>query len=93
MLLKSVVQALPTYCMGVFQLPILLGKYVNNLMQSFWWQHMNKNFKIHLMSREKMGRSKSVGGMGFRDLVQQGYVGKARVEVSPKPNFSYCTNF
>jgi hypothetical protein len=69
MLLKSVVQALPTYCMGVFQLPILLGKYVNNLMQSFWWQHMNKNFKIHLMSREKMGRSKSVGGMGFRDLV------------------------
>jgi len=68
-LLKSMVQALPTHCMGVFQLPISLCKDINNLMQKIWWQHMNKNFKIHWVSWEKMGRSKSVGGMGFRDLV------------------------
>jgi hypothetical protein len=79
--------------MGVFQLPISLCKDINNLMQNFWWQHMNKNSKIHWMCWEKIGCSKSVGGMGFRDLVQQGYVGKARVEVSPKPNFSYRTDF
>jgi hypothetical protein len=28
---------------------------------------MNKNFRIYWMSWERMGRSKSMGGMGFRD--------------------------
>jgi hypothetical protein len=46
-----------------------LCKDINNLMQNFLWQHMNKNSKIYWMSWEKIGRSKSVGGMGFRDLV------------------------
>jgi hypothetical protein len=34
-LLKAVVQAIPTYCMGVFQLPITLCKDLNALMQNF----------------------------------------------------------
>jgi hypothetical protein len=68
-LLKAVIQAIPTYCMGVFQLPISLCKDINSMMQNFWWSHMNKNSKIHWMSWERMGRSKSVGGMGFRELV------------------------
>jgi hypothetical protein len=41
-LLKAVVQAVPTYCMGVFQLPITLCKDLNALMQNFWWTHMSK---------------------------------------------------
>jgi hypothetical protein len=35
-LLKAVVQAIPTYSMGVFQLPISLCKEINKLMQEFW---------------------------------------------------------
>jgi len=34
-LLKAVVQAIPTYSMGVFQIPISLCKEINALMQSF----------------------------------------------------------
>jgi len=57
------------YAMCVFQLPISLCKELNSLMQNFWWNHMTKNSKTHWMSWDKMGRSKSVGGLGFRDLV------------------------
>jgi hypothetical protein len=68
-LLKAVVQAVPRYCMSVFQLPNSLCKELNALMQSFWWRHMSKTSKIHWMSWERMSRSKSAGGLGFRDLV------------------------
>jgi len=68
-LLKAVIQAIPTYCMGIFQLPIGLCKEINHLMQKFWWNHMSQSSKIHWMSWEKLSRSKAIGGLGFRDLV------------------------
>jgi hypothetical protein len=68
-LLKVVVQAIPTYSMGVFLLPISLCKEINKFMQNFWWSNMSNNSKIHWMSWEKMGRAKSIGGLGFRDMM------------------------
>ncbi|XP_062151891.1 uncharacterized mitochondrial protein AtMg00310-like [Alnus glutinosa] len=68
-LLKAVVQAIPTYCMGVFQLTISLCKEINSLMQKFWWGHMANTSKIHWLSWDKMGLAKSAGGLSFRDLV------------------------
>lgn len=68
-LVKAVVQAIPTYCMSVFQLPVSLCKELNALMQTFWWNHMSKSSKIHWMSWERMSKSKVAGGLGFRDLV------------------------
>jgi hypothetical protein len=68
-LLKAVVQAIPTYNMSVFQLPATLCKELEGLMQRFWWGHMAKEANVHWMSWEKMGRSKSIGGLGFRDLI------------------------
>jgi hypothetical protein len=67
-LLKVVVQAIPIYSMGVFQLPVSLCKELNKMMQNFWWSHMSKNSNIHWMSWEKIGRSKSIRGLGFRNL-------------------------
>jgi hypothetical protein len=58
-LLKAVIQAIPTYCMSVFLLPVTLCKEINRLMQRFWWGHKENNSKIHWMSWEKMGVSKS----------------------------------
>jgi hypothetical protein len=68
-LIKAVVQAIPTYCMSVFLLPVTLCQDLNSMMQSFRWGHMSKESKIHWMSWEKLGRSKSTGGLGFRDLL------------------------
>jgi hypothetical protein len=67
-LIKAVVQAIPTYCMSVFLLPTSLCKELNSLMQRFWWGHKENISKIHWMSWEKLGASKDKGGLGFRDL-------------------------
>lgn len=37
-LLKTVVQALPSYAMGVFLLPIGLIKEIESIMNSYWWR-------------------------------------------------------
>jgi hypothetical protein len=67
-LIKAVIQAIPTYTMSVFLLPNSLCKELNSLMERFWWGHKDNNSKIHWMSWEKMGVSKDQGGLGFRDL-------------------------
>jgi hypothetical protein len=67
-LLKAVVQAIPSYSMSVFLLPIGLCKEINRMMQKFWWGHKDNLSKIHWMSWERMGAAKNKGGLGFRDL-------------------------
>jgi hypothetical protein len=49
-LIKAVIQAIPTYTMSVFLLPNSLCKELNSLIQRFWWGHKDNNSKIHLMS-------------------------------------------
>jgi ribonuclease HI len=67
-LLKAVVQAIPSYCMSVFLLPKGLCMEINSLMKKFWWGNHGSETRVHWMKWEKMGRSKNVGGMGFRDF-------------------------
>jgi hypothetical protein len=45
-LLKVVVQAIPTYSMGIFLLPKELCKEINSIMQRFWWGHKENEKKI-----------------------------------------------
>ena len=68
-LLKVVVQAIPTYSMSLFLLPKSFCKEINFIMQRFWWGHKENDRKIHWMSWESLGRCKAQGGLGFRDLV------------------------
>jgi hypothetical protein len=67
-LIKAVIQAIPSYCMSVFLLPKTLCEEINKLMQKFWWSHFNKDSNVHWMSWKRMGVAKKMGGMGFRDL-------------------------
>lgn len=46
-LLKSVVQALPTYAMSLFTLNKKLCKNMVFSMAHLWWGHMNKNGGIY----------------------------------------------
>lgn len=62
------VQAIPTYTIGVFRLPKALCSKLNSMMAQFWWGSKPNERSLSWMKWEKMGRSKFRGGMGFRDL-------------------------
>lgn len=57
------------YNMSVFKLPHGLCKELHGLVQKFWWEHRSNTKKIYWMSRERMGFSKTHGGLGFRDMI------------------------
>jgi hypothetical protein len=67
-LLKSVIQAIPSYTMSVFQLPKTMCKELNLMMSKFWWGSKENNLKVAWMSWERMGMSKEKWGLGYRDL-------------------------
>ncbi|KAF5471732.1 hypothetical protein F2P56_008505 [Juglans regia] len=66
--IKAILQALPIYTMSVFKLPLSLLKDINSVIQKFLWEQQDEEHKIHWVSWKWMGRSKSEGGIGFRDL-------------------------
>jgi hypothetical protein len=67
-LIKVVIQAIPTYSMSVFLLPKALCNDLNSLMPRFWWGQQSNDNRIHWLSWKKMGGGKITRGMGFRDL-------------------------
>ncbi|XP_062152086.1 uncharacterized protein LOC133860513 [Alnus glutinosa] len=56
-MLKAVIQAIPTYSMSIFLFPVGLSSEINSLMQNFWWGHKDNSSKIHWMSWKKLGFS------------------------------------
>ena len=67
-LIKAVVQSLPTYTIGVFQLPLRICDELNALCAKFWWGQAGSERKIHWKSWSFLSRPKKEGGMGFHDL-------------------------
>ena len=67
-MLKAVIQAIPTYTMGCFKLPIGLCNEIEVLIKKFWWGQHGDRRKVHWLKWEEMTKSKLEGGMGFRDL-------------------------
>ena len=49
-LIKTVAQSLPTYAMGVFQLPLKLCDELNALCAKFWWGQVGDERKVHWKS-------------------------------------------
>ena len=67
-LIKAVAQSIPTYSMGVFQLPKKLCDELNAMCARFWWGQEGEKRKIHWKSWDKLTEAKKMGGLGFRDL-------------------------
>lgn len=66
-LIKNVVQALPTFAMSVFLLPLEITKDIERRLTKFWWSSSSsRDAKISWMSWERMANHKVSGGMGFR---------------------------
>ncbi|KAJ1383973.1 Ribonuclease H-like superfamily [Sesbania bispinosa] len=67
-LIKSVIQAIPTYAMAVFKFPKGLCSKLNSLVARFWWQGSKGDAGIHWRSWQVMTRSKKDGGLGFKEF-------------------------
>ena len=67
-LIKAVAQSIPTYTMGVFQLPGKLCDELYAMCARFWWGQVGEERKIHWKSWSFLMLPKKEGGMGFRDL-------------------------
>ena len=69
-LLKAVVQAIPTFAMSCFKLPVGLCKDIEIQIRKFWWGERGGQKKIHWKNWETLCKPKSDGKMGFKDLVK-----------------------
>ena len=67
-LIKAVAQSIPTYTMGVFQLPVKICNELNSMCARFWWGQTDSERKIHWKSWDLLTQPKSEGVMGFRDI-------------------------
>ncbi|XP_074267371.1 uncharacterized protein LOC141590703 [Silene latifolia] len=68
-LIKAVAQSIPTYAMSVFKLPVNFCDELRSIVSKFWWGSNNGKRKISWVAWDTMCRSKSRGGLGFRDFM------------------------
>ena len=69
-MIKAVIQSIPTYSMNVFRLPLGLIKDIEAMIRKFWWGNQDNARKMQWVKWSTLCSSKSLGGMGFRDLRQ-----------------------
>ena len=69
-LIKAVVQAIPTYTMSCFKLPDSLCEELTSMIRNFCCGQKNDEKKIAWISWDKLCEPKSCDGMGFKKLKQ-----------------------
>jgi hypothetical protein len=67
-LIKSVIQAIPTYSMALFKLSRGLYQHITSLIRKLWWGCKNGERKTAWVSWKSMAMPKYCGGLGFRDI-------------------------
>ncbi|CAJ2636059.1 unnamed protein product [Trifolium pratense] len=68
-MIKSILQSIPTYVMSIFLRPKTLLDDIEKMLNSFWWGHSGNNGRgLHWLSWERLSVSKDYGGMGFKNL-------------------------
>ena len=66
-MIKAVLQAIPTYVMSCFKLLEGLLQEINSMIARFWWSN-GTGKALHMENWNHMCTSKKSGGMGFRDF-------------------------
>lgn len=67
-LVKAVIQLVPTYAMNLFRLPHGIIKEVEKMCARFWWGGSQEIRKIHWGGWNRLCKPKRFRGLGFKDL-------------------------
>ena len=67
-LLKAVVQAILTFAMSYFLLPVGLYQDIEMMIRKFWWDQRGDQRVIHWKKWENLCQPKDEGGLEFKDL-------------------------
>lgn len=67
-LIKAVVQSIPSYAMSCFELPQAFCDKLNSMIKNFWWKGDPESQGINWANWDTMTSPKFGRGMGFRDF-------------------------
>lgn len=68
-LLKTMAQAMPTYTMSIYLLPMTFCEDIEKLFNRFWWKGKNERGRgIHWLAWDKLCTPKKYGGLGFKQV-------------------------
>lgn len=67
-MIKSVLQAIPTFAMSCFRIPKTTLMSIEKEYAKFWWGTENNKRKMHWKTWDFLCQPKSNGGMGFRKM-------------------------
>lgn len=67
-MIKAVAQAISSYAMSVFKIPMGLCEDIQRAVARFWWGTKQEKKSIHWVRWEKMSHAKVRGVLGFKDL-------------------------
>ena len=67
-LIKAIIQAIPTYAMQCFKIPKSILEAIERLYRGFFWGKKKEERKIAWVAWHKLVEPKTRGGLGMRDL-------------------------
>lgn len=67
-LIKAVIQAIPSYAMSIVRFPKGFCKSLCSSIARFWWRNTGRERGIHWKDWSSISKAKSRGGLGFKDF-------------------------
>lgn len=67
-LIKAVLDTMPTYMMSLFPIPVNVIDRIDALRRNFLWEGNSDKTKIHLVKWDDLLLSKKEGGLGIKNL-------------------------